>query len=89
MRLMFMTFPQVRDARQATRRVQLAKITEAHAEVVDAHVNKTSADLAEEVIDLMVACDGLLDLMPESVVRQAIQRVLEKNRERGYWVEGR
>ena len=66
---------------------QLAKIEEEYGEVIEAYTDGEPKErLAEELVDLQVACETMLAIMGYSDdERQRIRKmVTEKNRARGY-----
>ena len=84
MRLLCMTFPPNKRAKEATEYAQFCKVREEHSEWVSAVVRKDS-DPLEEAIDLMVAIDGWLDKQPEEAVMAAVAKVRRKGTDRGDW----
>ena len=83
MRLLCMTFPPNKRAREATEEEQLLKVAEEYGEFRAA--THGEGDPIEECIDSMLAHDGWLDKQPEEAVRAAISKVLIKGTERGDW----
>ena len=62
-------------------------VEEAREAFTEARLGNT-ADMLEEVMDVIVACETLLRMHPEET-DAAYSAVMEKNRNRGYWKEER
>lgn len=84
-RLLSNSFPENERALATSIEEQIAKAEEELAEVKDAFYSKekSETDLAEEIIDTMIALDGILPKLREKCVGAAFCRILKKGRERG------
>ena len=66
---------------------QLEKVTEEHREVLKAFNSESTLRLAEELDDLMTACQGALHIIEkETGIKQSIiiKERIEKNKNRNY-----
>lgn len=83
-------FPKHADAGRETLQQAMSKVSEESHELMFAVLDGEGEDsVIEEALDTMHACETLLRRYPAKRVKAARDAVIEKNRKRGYYGEGR